>query len=266
VGPSGGGLVSLFAPFCVEVAGRPELLAASPQLRASALSCLARLCALDAAFCEAQLGLLFTRLRDTPAASCRASLMVALGDLAFRFPNAVEPWTGEVYGSAASATCLHDPDAGVRKHSLTVLSHLVLNDMMKVKGHVADMARCLEDSEPGVRALARLFLFELSHRTGAPIYNLLPDLLSRLSADASLDGAAFSRVMRHLLAFIDKDKQTDALVDKLLARLPDVRGPPFAIRRRRVRCRWAGTQTPTRAPRRWRCPRAQTRRPRWRRP
>ena len=218
---SSAGVVALFAPFAVAVASSPALLAAHPLLRGAALGCLTRLAACDAAFCEANLSLLFTRLRDTSAPGTRASLMVALGDLAFRFPNAVEPWTPHVYGSAASGTCLHDPDASVRKHSLTVLSHLVLNDMMKVKGHIADMARCLEDPVASISALARLFFFELSQRTGAPIYNLLPDLLSRLSADTSLDGDAFARVMKHLLGFIDKDKQTDALVDKLLARMPE---------------------------------------------
>jgi condensin complex subunit 1 len=109
----------------------------------------------------------------------------------------------------------------VRKHALTVLSHLVLNDMMKVKGHIADMARCLEDETASIAALARLFFFELSHRTGAPIYSLLPDALSALSADASLSEESFAKIMKHLLSFVDKDKQTDALVEKLLARMPE---------------------------------------------
>ena len=34
--------------------------------------------------------------------------------------------------------------AGVRKNALMVLTHLILNDMMKVKGHIARMARCLQ--------------------------------------------------------------------------------------------------------------------------
>jgi hypothetical protein len=34
--------------------------------------------------------------------------------------------------------------AGVRKNALMVLTHLILNDMMKVKGHIARMAMCLQ--------------------------------------------------------------------------------------------------------------------------
>ena len=215
------GVVALFAPLAVAVASTPALLASHPLVRGAALSSLCRLCALDATFCEANLALVFTLLRDTPSPGQRASCCVSLGDLAFRFPNAVEPWTAHLYGSPQWKTCLHDAQPGVRKHALGVLSHLVLNDMLKVRGNVADMARCLEDSEPQVAALARLFFHELAQRTGAPIYNLLPDVLSRLSADGSLSEDSFSRIMKHLLQFVDKDKQTDGLVDKLLARMPD---------------------------------------------
>ena len=221
VAQRGGGIVALFAPLAAGVASRPDLLAAHPLLRAAALSALCRLCACDAAFCEAHLALLFTRLKDTPAPGTRASLLVALGDLAFRFPNAVEPWTAHFYGLREWGSSLHDAHAGVRKHALTVLSHLVLNDMMKVKGHIADMALCLEDPEPSIASLARLFFFELSHRTGAPIYNLLPDVLSRLSADAALPADGFQRILKHLLSFVDKDKQADALAEKLVARMAD---------------------------------------------
>ena len=81
--------------------------------------------AIDAGFCEAHLALIFTRARGESDRDARAALMVALGDLAFRFPNAVEPWTEHLYGlQARGATRLHDPDAGVRQHAVTVLAHL----------------------------------------------------------------------------------------------------------------------------------------------
>ena len=140
--------------------------------------------------------------------------MVALGDLAFRFPNAVEPWTEHLYGLKQWGNSLHDSDAGVRQHAITVLAHLVLNDMMKVKGHIAEMARCLEDADPRVASVARLLFHELSRKHGNPIYNLLPDLLSRLTGDETIEPAAFQRIMTRLLGFIDKDRQTEALADK----------------------------------------------------
>ena len=53
-----------------------------------------------------------------------------MGDLAFRFPNAMEPWTSRMYAR------LSDDSQVVRYNTLMVLTHLILNDMVKVKGQV----------------------------------------------------------------------------------------------------------------------------------
>ena len=45
-----------------------------------------------------------------------------------------------------------------------VLTHLILNDMMKVKGHIARLALCLQDDDPRIAALAQLFFHELSRK------------------------------------------------------------------------------------------------------
>lgn len=60
----------------------------------------------------------------------RCNCIIALGDLAFRFPNLVEPWTEHVYAR------LRDESVLVRKNTVMVLTHLVLNDMMKVRSNV----------------------------------------------------------------------------------------------------------------------------------
>lgn len=56
----------------------------------------------------------------------RSNCTIALGDLAIRFPNLVEPWTEHMYAR------LRDPSVSVRKNAVLVLSHLILNEMMKV--------------------------------------------------------------------------------------------------------------------------------------
>lgn len=50
-----------------------------------------------------------------------------MGDLLHRFPNIVEPYNHYLYRN------LQDKDVGVRKTTLTVLTHLCLNDMIKVR-------------------------------------------------------------------------------------------------------------------------------------
>ena len=217
----GKGIVAAYAPVVVALCGHPAIAEGHALLRGAALAALSRLMAIDGAFCEDHLALIFTRLRGESDRGTRAALMVALGDLAFRFPNALEPWTEHLYGLREWGNSLHDPDAGVRQHAVTVLAHLVLNDMMKVKGHIAEMARCLEDPDPRVASVARLLFHELSRKHGNPIYNLLPDLLSRLSGDAALAPDAFQRIMTRLLGFIDKDRQTEALADKFTNRFAE---------------------------------------------
>ena len=218
---SGKGLVAAYAPVVVALCGHPAVAEGHPLLRGAALAALSRLMAIDGGFCEEHLSLIFTRLRDESDKGTRSALMVALGDLAFRFPNAVEPWTEHLYGLREWGNSLHDPDSGVRQHAITVLAHLVLNDMMKVKGHIAEMARCLEDPDPRVAAVAKLLFAELSRKHGNPIYNLLPDLLSRLSGDAATSPEAFQSIMTRLLGFIDKDRQTEALADKFVHRFAE---------------------------------------------
>jgi condensin complex subunit 1 len=56
----------------------------------------------------------------------RSNCIIALGDLAFRFPNVLEPWTEHMYAR------LSDKDRKVRKNAVLVLTHLILNDMVKV--------------------------------------------------------------------------------------------------------------------------------------
>jgi len=215
------GLIAVYAPFVVQLCSHPSVTQGPELLRGAALAALTRFMVLDAKFCEDNLKLIFTRLKGESDKGTRAALMVALGDLAFRFPNAVEPWTEHLYGIKEWGNSLHDPDASVRQHAITVLSHLVLNDMMKVKGHISEMARCLEDVDPRVASVAKLFFHELSHKHGNPIYNLLTDLLSRLSADDTITPDAFKRIMTRLVGFIDKDRQAESICEKMCARFAE---------------------------------------------
>lgn len=71
-------------------------------------------------------------------------------------------------------------NVGVRKNSLMVLTHLIMNDMMKVKGHIARMALCLQDPHPRIKDLAHLFFHELSQKN----YKVSADAVSLLSSRA----------------------------------------------------------------------------------
>ena len=59
---------------------------------------------------------------------------------------------------------LRDPSRQVRKNTLQVLTHLILNDMVKVKGQISEMATCIMDDDERISALAKLFFHELAKK------------------------------------------------------------------------------------------------------
>lgn len=101
-------------------------------------------------------------------ANIRANIVIALGDVAVSFSTIVDENSNELYKG------LNDKDLVVKKNTLMVLTHLILNGMIKVKGQLGEMAKCLEDPEVRIADLAKLFFKELSTKDNA-IYNNLPD-------------------------------------------------------------------------------------------
>ncbi|KAG7017649.1 Condensin complex subunit 1 [Cucurbita argyrosperma subsp. argyrosperma] len=164
---------------------------------------------------NANLQLLFTVVETAPSDIVRSNCTIALGDLAVRFPNLLEPWTENMYAR------LKDPSNSVRKNAVLVLSHLILNDMMKVKGYINEMTLRLEDDDERISNLAKLFFHELSKKGANPIYNLLPDILGKLS-NQNLPRESFCNIMQFLIGSIKKDKQMESLVEKLCNRFSGV--------------------------------------------
>jgi condensin complex subunit 1 len=95
-----------------------------------------------------------------------------------------------------------------------VLTFLILNGMIKVKGQISEMARCTEDDDERIRNLSKAFFKELSTKDNA-IYNNLPDIISNLS---TVEENQYHRIVKFLFSFITKEKQSDSIVEKLCLR------------------------------------------------
>lgn len=67
---------------------------------------------------------------------------------------------------------LRDESSHVRKNTLMVLTHLILNDMVKVKGQISEMATCLEDKDSRISDLTKLFFLELSKKVRKSVYQI----------------------------------------------------------------------------------------------
>lgn len=156
----------------------------------------------------------------------RQSLLVAVGDLLFRHPNVVEPWTGRLYatlGAPAAQGSEGQRAVELRLTALLVLTHLVLNDMMKPRAvllvRVLWLTACMHESTARV---ARILFQELSKRSNNVVYNLLPEIIARLpehhEASGQVEGGAEERV-RYVMQFVDKEKHIEGLIEKLTVRL-----------------------------------------------
>eukprot|EP01133_Synstelium_polycarpum_P014873 gene14873-17588_t len=186
-------------------------------LQSCAVLALCKFMCVHSTFCEKNLQLLFTILESSTSEQIRSNIVICLGDLAVRFPNLIEPWTSKIYGR------LKDEDVKARNNTLMVLTHLILNDMIKVKGQIADMTICLEDSDPRIVYNAKLFFNTLSGK-GNTLYNILPEIISRLTSDnINVKNDSIRNILKYLFGFISKAVQIENLVEKLCTRFKDTK-------------------------------------------
>ncbi|KAG2142164.1 non-SMC mitotic condensation complex subunit 1-domain-containing protein [Suillus cothurnatus] len=204
-------LLKLYGPLLVHVCGSPHKFK-NRTLRAAATLSFSKFLCVSSQFCDQHHHLLFKILETSRDPNIRSNIVIALGDVAVSFSNIIDENSNELYKG------LSDGDLVVKKNTLMVLTHLILNGMIKVKGQLGEMAKCLEDEEPRISDLAKLFFTELSTKDNA-IYNNLPDVISHLSTgDHAVEEEIFKSTMRYIFSFIEKEKQAENIVEKLCQR------------------------------------------------
>ena len=183
---------------------------APAKLRAAGVLCMTKLMCLQADYCYNNLQLLFTILETAPQPHVRSNAVTALGDLAYRFPNHIEPWSDRIYAA------LRDKHRQVRTNTLMALTHLILNDQIKVKGQIVEIAICLLDEETRIADLARIFFHELARKNKNSIYNHLPDTISCLGR--KVNSTEFKTVVGFLIGLLDKEKHHEGMIEKMCHR------------------------------------------------
>ena len=79
--------------------------------------------------------------------------------------------------------CLHNKDKEVVKYTLIVISHLVLNDMLKLKGEIVDICMLLNLDDDDIKNHVRIFFNEINNKGNNVIFNIIPKALARLNKD-----------------------------------------------------------------------------------
>ncbi|XP_050680062.1 condensin complex subunit 1 [Leptidea sinapis] len=162
--------------------------------------------------CEEGLQLMVTVLKKSKNVALRTNLTIAFSDLTLRFPNLTQPWTHHIYH------ILSDEELDVRQCAVKMLSFLVLHEMVRVKGQIADMALCCADSDARVANMTKVFFKQLSQK-GNALYNVMPDIISRLSdPELNVPEEQYRVIMRYITSLIQKDRQMEALIEKLCQR------------------------------------------------
>ncbi|KAJ6153796.1 hypothetical protein N7470_006755 [Penicillium chermesinum] len=228
-------LLAKFGPLVAEICANNNTYA-DRDLQASATLCMAKLMCVSAEYCEKNLPLLITIMERSEDPIVRSNAVIALGDMAVCFNHLIDENTDFLYRR------LNDDDASVKRTCLMTLTFLILAGQVKVKGQLGEMAKCLEDEDKKIADLARMFFTELATKDNA-VYNHFVDMFSLLSAERNLDEAAFRRIVKFLIGFVEKvsyrrlytyhpfpndaftevssqEKHARQLADKLAARLP----------------------------------------------
>lgn len=186
-------------------------------LQQAATLALIRFMSVSSRFCEAHMPFLMNILNHSKNIKIKCNIVIGLSDLTFRFPNIIEPWTGHFYST------LHEDDTELRLTAVKMLSHLILHEMIRVKGQIADLAMCIVDSNAEIKNITQQFFKEIANKSNI-LYNVLPDIISKLSdTSLNLEEEKYRIIMRYILNLIQKDRQVETLVEKLCLRFPVTR-------------------------------------------
>ncbi|UJR35261.1 hypothetical protein I4U23_028025 [Adineta vaga] len=160
--------------------------------------------------CSKYVDRIFEISKLCPYSSVRSALIVSLGDLLLRHPNIIEPFTPQFYAQ------IHDKDLNVGETALCTIAILILREMIKVRGYISEIALCLFHSHTPISSIAQHFFDELSLRQrGMALFNVLPDIISRLSMNTICSKDVFQDIISHLFSYIKNDRHCEILVKRL---------------------------------------------------
>ncbi|XP_058451548.1 condensin complex subunit 1 isoform X2 [Malaya genurostris] len=204
-------LLGRFIPTVIEICRQPHRHP-DELLQKCAVLTLIRLMSVSSKFCENHMSFLMNILQHTKNNQIKCNIVIGLSDLTFRFPNVIEPWTSYMYAT------LHEKNVELRLTAVKMLSNLILHEMIRVKGQISDLALCIVDPAPEIQTITEQFFKEIANKSNI-LYNVLPDIISRLSDPAlELEEEKYHIIMKHIIGLINKDKQIESLVEKLCLR------------------------------------------------
>lgn len=204
-------LLRRFCPMIIEVLKFPSKYKQDELQQAAVLS-LIHIMSVSSKFCENNIPFLMNIFQHTKNIKIKCNIIIGLSDFTFRFPNVIEPWSGQLYST------LHDKDNELRLTTVKILAHLISHEMILVRGQISDLAICIVDENLEIKTITQQFFKEIANKSNI-LYNALPDIISRLS-DPSLNlvEVNYHIIMKYIIGLINKDRQVESLIEKLCFR------------------------------------------------
>lgn len=198
-------------PIVMEILKFPAIFKDELLQQAACLT-LIRFMTVSSKFCDDNMPFLMNILKLTKNVKIKCNIIVGLSDFTFRFPNVIQSWTGYIYST------LHEKNDEIRLTAVKMLTHLILHEMIRVKGQISDLAMCIVDSNHEIRNITQEFFKEIAQKSNI-LYNVLPDIISRLSGtELNLEEDKYQVIMKYIIGLIQKDRQVESLVEKLCLR------------------------------------------------
>lgn len=212
----GNSILPQIIPIVLEICKYPSRYRNDELQQTSSLTMI-RFMTVSSKFCEDNMAFLMNVLSLTVNNKIKCNIIIGLSDLTFRYPNIIEPWTTHFYN------ILHEKDVSVRLTAIKILSHLILHEMIRVKGQISDIALCIIDKNDDIRDITKGFFREIANKANI-LYNVMPDIISRLSdTTLNIKEEDYQTIMRYILSLIQKDRQVETLVEKLCQRFKNTK-------------------------------------------
>lgn len=101
-----------------------------------------------------------------------------------------------------------------------VITHLILNDMLKIKSEICQLAPLLQDPDSHIRSLVDLFFHEVNKKDKTLLFNLVSESIIQMTREGSeFEEATIQVFLEKVLGIIPRDRNFEALITKLCKRL-----------------------------------------------
>ncbi|CAH1732771.1 unnamed protein product [Aphis gossypii] len=206
----GNGIFARFSKYIVD-----SCVSNHKYLKSSAITSLIKFMLISSKFCTEQLPMFLNLIENSDNFEIVIDLVSGFGCLIFKHPNLLEPCIDKLYAR------LHDKCNLVRYSTLMTIIDLIRQEMIKVKGKIAGIAKLLVDEDETINYTARQFFGVIAEK-GNTLYNVLSDIISILSNPEDLvPEDDFLSIMKFLLPLIKKERQIESIVNKLCTRLKE---------------------------------------------